>query len=162
MRYELAGRKPFADAVGWARRLLDVPNEDADWIELEDRHGGVYRAAHLVDGRIEACLFVSQRQELPAPASPSRNWLAQMFGKDELSPQDRIGLLSGRAREPGADPGPTVCSCFGVGRNTIRIAIEKHACQDASAVTACVKAGGNCGSCVPEIRALLAEARADR
>ena len=153
VRYELAGRKPFAEAGGWARRLLRVEDEDADWIELEDRNGGVYRAAHLVDGRIEACLFVSQRQDLPG-----RAWLAQMFDKAQLSPQDRIGLLSGRAREQGADPGPTVCSCFGVGRNTIRIAIEKHGLQDAAAVTACVKAGGNCGSCVPEIRALLAEA----
>ncbi|MGJ7914977.1 molybdopterin-dependent oxidoreductase [Massilia sp. LXY-6] len=156
VRYELAGRNPFAEAAGWARRLLKVEDEDADWIELEDRSGGVYRAAHLIDGRIEACLFVSQRQDLPAPGSPSRNWLAQMFGKQELSPQDRAGLLSGRAREQGGDPGPTVCSCFGVGRNTIRIAIEKHGLKDASEVTACVKAGGNCGSCVPEIRALLA------
>jgi assimilatory nitrate reductase catalytic subunit len=152
VRYELAGRTPVAGAAGWARRLLEVVDEDADWIELEDRCGGVYRAAHLVDGRIEACLFVSQRQDLPA-----RAWLAQMFGKDALSPQDRIGLLSGRAREQGLDPGPTVCSCFGVGRNTIRIAIEQHGLKDAAAVTACVKAGGNCGSCVPEIRALLAD-----
>jgi assimilatory nitrate reductase catalytic subunit len=155
VRYELAGRTPIAAAAGWARRLLEVEegdgDEDADWIELEDRSGGVYRAAHLVDGRIEACLFVSQRQDLPA-----RAWLAQMFGKDSLTPQDRIGLLSGRAREQGLDPGPTVCACFGVGRNTIRIAIEQHGLKDAAAVTACVKAGGNCGSCVPEIRALLA------
>jgi len=152
VRYELAGRKPFASASDWARRLLQVEDMEADWIELEDRNGGVYRAAHLVDGRIEACLFVSQRQDLP-----TRAWLAQMFEREALSPQDRIGLLSGRAREPVADPGPTVCSCFGVGRNTIRIAIEKHGLKEAAEVTACVKAGGNCGSCVPEIRALLLE-----
>jgi assimilatory nitrate reductase catalytic subunit len=157
VRYELAGRTPIAGAAGWARRLLEVDDEDADWIELEDRSGGVYRAAHMVDGRIEACLFVSQRQDLPA-----RAWLAQMFGQDALSPQDRIGLLSGRAREQGADPGPTVCACFGVGRNTIRIAIEKHGLKDAAGVSACVKAGGNCGSCVPEIRALLASSPCSR
>jgi assimilatory nitrate reductase catalytic subunit len=157
IRYELAGRHPFPDAAGWARKLLQVEDEDADWIELEDRNGGVYRAAHLAGGRIEACLFVSQRQDLPA-----RAWLAQMFAKDALTPQDRIGLLSGRARLGGADtapdPGPTVCSCFGVGRNTIRIAIERHGLKDAAEVTACVRAGGNCGSCVPEIRALLSSA----
>jgi assimilatory nitrate reductase catalytic subunit len=45
-----------------------------------------------------------------------------------------------------------------VGRNTIRIAIEQHGLKDAAEVTACVKAGGNCGSCVPEIRALLSSA----
>lgn len=154
VRYELAGRKPFADAATWARRLLDVHDADADWIEVEDRNGGMHRAAHLVDGRIEACLFVSQRQDLPA-----RAWLATMFAKDRLEPADRLGLLSGRAKEQGADPGPTVCSCFGVGRKTIEIAIRRHGLADAAAVTACTKAGGNCGSCVPEIRSLLAEAR---
>jgi assimilatory nitrate reductase catalytic subunit len=155
VRYELAGRKPFAGAADWARKLLRVEDEDADWIELDDRSGGVYRAAHLVDGRIAACVFVSQRQDLPAPGSPSRAWLAQMFAREELSPHDRIGLLSGRAREQGLDAGPTVCACFGVGRNTIRIAIERHGLKEASEVTACTKAGGNCGSCVPEIRAML-------
>jgi assimilatory nitrate reductase catalytic subunit len=152
VRYELAGRLPFSRSPDWARALLQVDDEDADWIEVEDKSGGVYRAVHLVDGRIEACLFVSQRQDLPA-----RAWLAGMFGKSELVAADRLGLLSGRAKEKGADPGPTVCSCFGVGRKTIEIAIREQGCKDASQVTACTKAGGNCGSCLPEIRALLAE-----
>jgi assimilatory nitrate reductase catalytic subunit len=158
VRYELAGRKPMRDAHDWGRRLLGVAQEsanaadDADWIEAEDKNGGVYRAAHLVDGRIEACLFVSNRTDLPA-----RAWLAGMFAKERLDPADRAGLLSGRAREAGEDPGPTVCSCFGVGRKTIEIAIRTQGCKDASEVTACTKAGGNCGSCVPEIRAILAE-----
>lgn len=155
VRYELAGRNPVAGAPDWARRLLDVHDEDADWIEVEDRHGGVYRAVHLVDGRIDACVFVSQRADLPA-----RAWLAGMFDQASLAPADRLGLLSGRAREAGADPGPTVCSCFGVGKKTIQIAIREQGCRDAAEVTACTKAGGNCGSCVPEIRSLLAEARA--
>jgi assimilatory nitrate reductase catalytic subunit len=158
IRYELAGRHPFDQAAGWARKLLQAEDEDADWIELEDRNGGVFRAAHLVDGHIEACLFVSQRQDLAAPGSPSHQWLAQMFARESLSAQERVGLLSGRAREQGTDPGPTVCSCFGVGRNTIRIAIDRHGLKEASEVTACVKAGGNCGSCVPEIRVLLRSA----
>ena len=153
IRYELAGRLPFAQSPDWARALLGVQDEDADWIEVEDKTGGVYRAAHLVDGRIDACLFVSQRQDLPA-----RAWLAGMFDKGRLEAADRLGLLSGRGREPGADTGPTVCSCFGVGRKTIEIAIRDKGCADAAAVTACTKAGGNCGSCVPEIRAILAEA----
>ena len=154
VRYELAGRKPFAAAHDWARKLLDVHDDDADWIEVEDKNGGMYRAVHLVDGRIEACLFVAQRADLPA-----RTWLASMFDKEQLEPSDRISLLAGRAKEPGIDPGPTVCSCFGVGRKTIEIAIRQNNLCDAAAVTACTKAGGNCGSCIPEIRSLLAEAQ---
>jgi assimilatory nitrate reductase catalytic subunit len=156
IRYELAGRTRVRDATAWGRALLgvDAQDEDADWIDVEDRSGGMYRAVHLVDERIQSCLFVSTRQDLPA-----RAWLAEMFGKPKLAPLERLNLLSGRAKEQGADPGPIVCSCFGVGRKTIEIAIRKDGLTEASQVTACVKAGGNCGSCVPEIRALLAEAR---
>ena len=92
----------------------------ADWIDYDDRGGGVYRAVHLVDERIEPCVFVSPRPDLP-----SRAWLAGLFGKEELAAADRAGLLSGRAIEPGVDAGPTVCSCFGVGRNTICTAIRE-------------------------------------
>ncbi|GAB3397031.1 molybdopterin-dependent oxidoreductase [Massilia agilis] len=154
-RYELAGREPIALAPGWARELLDVCDEDADWLEYEDQGAGLYRAAHLVDGRIEACLFVSR-----LPALPSRAWLAALFEQERLSAQDRADLLAGRARAGGSDAGPTVCSCFGVGRATICNAIREHKLMDVAGVTACVKAGGNCGSCVPEIRQLLADVEA--
>jgi len=52
-----------------------------------------------------------------------------------------------------------VCSCFGVGRNTICDAVRQHNLKTPAEITACVKAGGNCGSCVPELRKLLAEVR---
>jgi assimilatory nitrate reductase catalytic subunit len=155
-RYELAGRQQIADASGWARALLGVDDEQADWLEYEDRSGRVYRAAHLVDGRIEACLFMSPRPDLP-----SRAWLSSMFGLGELSPSDRAGLLAGRPKDKGVDAGPTVCSCFGVGRNTISAAIRIHELKSVGEVTSCVKAGGNCGSCVPEIRKLLSETLAE-
>jgi len=151
VRYELGGRE--AVSPGWARELLGA-DEDADWIEYEDKAGGMLRCALLVDGRLQACLFVSRRPDLPA-----RTWLGGLFEQERLSPRDRATLLAGRAPQQGADPGPTVCSCFGVGRNTICKAIAEHGLKDAAGVTACVRAGGNCGSCLPEIRQLLALAR---
>jgi assimilatory nitrate reductase catalytic subunit len=155
LRYELAGRQPLRQAQAWARELLGVHDEDADWLEYEDQGAGLFRAAHLVDGRIEACLFVSRRPDLPA-----REWLAGLFSQDALSVPDRASLLAGRAKSAGADTGPTICSCFGVGRETICGAIRERGLTDVAGVTACVKAGGNCGSCVPEIRKLLADLRA--
>ncbi|MDB5961708.1 MAG: BFD-like [2Fe-2S] binding domain protein [Massilia sp.] len=149
-RYELAGRGAIADHAAWARQLLGIEDADADWIDFEDRSGNLYRGVHLVDGRIDQCLFMSPRPDLP-----SRAWLSSLFGQGELSPLDRAGLLSGQALTPGVDAGPTVCSCFGVGKNTICDAIEREKLTTVAAVTACVKAGGNCGSCVPEIRQLL-------
>ena len=153
VRYELAGRKPFAAAHDWARRLLDVHDDDADWIEVEDKNGGMYRAVHLVDGRIEACLFVAQRADLPA-----RTWLASMFDKEQLEPADRMSLLAGRAKDQGPDAGPTVCSCFGVGRNPIAAcARELGAAATPAEIGKRLKCGTNCGSCVPEIQRVIAE-----
>jgi assimilatory nitrate reductase catalytic subunit len=155
-RYELAGRGAIADHGAWARALLGVEDEHADWLDYEDKAGAVYRAVHLVGDRIEQCVFVSPRPDLP-----SRAWLSSLFGKGELSQLDRAGLLSGQPLEKAVDAGPTVCSCFGVGRNTICAAIRKNELTTPAEVTACVKAGGNCGSCVPEIKQLIAEVRAD-
>lgn len=148
VRYELAGREPMSMAA--ARALLGAEGEDADWIEYQDRADDTLRAAWLVDGRLEACLFVARRPNLPA-----RAWLGGLFAGAALGPRERATLLAGRAPAQGADPGPTVCSCFGVGRETIRAAIRQHGLETPAQVTACVRAGGNCGSCVPEIRTLL-------
>jgi assimilatory nitrate reductase catalytic subunit len=151
VRYELAGRAAIADPAAWARALLGVDDAQADWLEYEDRSGGVYRAVHVEGERIEQCVFVSPRPDLP-----SRAWLAGLFGKDQLSQADRVGLLLGQPVEKGADTGATVCSCFGVGSNTICDAIRSRKLASVAEVTACVKAGGNCGSCVPEIKKLIA------
>ncbi|WP_423194523.1 molybdopterin-dependent oxidoreductase [Cupriavidus sp. H18C2] len=153
-RYEFAGREHVADRAAWARALLGVQDPDADWLEYEDRTAGVYHAGYVVDDRLEACVYVSTRAELP-----SRAWLSQLFGQDRLEDGDRIGLLLGQPLEKTADAGPTVCSCFGVGRNTICDAVRQHDLKSTAEITACVKAGGNCGSCVPELRKLLAEIR---
>jgi assimilatory nitrate reductase catalytic subunit len=153
--YELAGRNMIGDYNAWARQLLEVEDGQADWLEYEDFSAGVYRAVHLVDERIDQCVFLS-----PHPNLPSRAWLAGLFAGKQLAPADRIGLLAGQPAEKAADTGATVCSCFGVGVNTICAAIRSQAMKSVAEVTACLKAGGNCGSCVPEIKKLLMETRA--
>jgi len=155
IRYELAGRVPVTPDM--ARALLgtgEAADADADWIEYQDQSAGMLRAALLVDGRLEACLFVARAPDLPA-----RAWLGGLFAAPELGPRERATLLAGRAVQTGPDPGPTVCSCFGVGRNTICAAIRAGDLQTPGQVTACLKAGGNCGSCIPEIKSLLHEVR---
>ncbi len=149
-RFELAGREAIADHGQWARQRLALSDAEADWIEYEDRNAGVYRAAYLREDTIEACLFLSRRPDLP-----SRAWLAGLFAKDKIDEGDRIGLLSGQAADRAAETGPTVCSCFGVGRDTICRAIVSQQLASVAEVTSALRAGGNCGSCVPEIKKLL-------
>ncbi|MFP5306614.1 MAG: molybdopterin-dependent oxidoreductase [Gammaproteobacteria bacterium] len=153
LRYELASREAVADWPQLARRTLGVKEADADWLEYEDRTAGLYRAAHIVDDRIEACLFVSPRADLP-----SRAWLSALFAKERLEDLDRLGLLVGEPSDRSADTGPTVCSCFGVGRNTILDAVRKHGCHSAEALGRKLQCGTNCGSCIPELKNLIATA----
>lgn len=151
VRYELGGREPMS--FEGARALLGA-REDDDWIEYQDKSAGALRAALLVDGRLQACLFVSKRPDLP-----SRAWLGGLFAQEALGKAERATLLAARAPSVGPDPGPTVCSCFGVGRNTICAAIGARGLATPADVTACTRAGGNCGSCIPEIKTLLHAAR---
>ncbi|WP_312554319.1 (2Fe-2S)-binding protein, partial [Massilia sp.] len=87
---------------------------------------------------------------------PPRDWLGGLFAAEAVTPAQRAILLAGRAPRQGVDPGPTVCACFGVGRNTICAAIRERGLQTAAEVSGCLKAGSNCGSCLPEIGSLLA------
>lgn len=114
-RYEVAGREVIGARTQWARQLLGVTDPAADWLDYEDRSEGVYRAVHLIDERIEQCIFLSPRPDLP-----SRTWLASLFSGEALTMAQRAGLLAAQALGRSPDTGPTVCSCFGVGRYDLR------------------------------------------
>jgi assimilatory nitrate reductase catalytic subunit len=152
IRHEVAGRRTYADWSPWARKLLSATDANADFLEYFDVGTRIYRAAYLINNRIEACVYVSPRPDLP-----SRSWLASLFAKVKLSDADRAGLLAGRAADAAADAGPTVCSCFGVGRNTICAAIKKHGLNTPQQIGQKLKAGTNCGSCIPELKTILLE-----
>jgi assimilatory nitrate reductase catalytic subunit len=156
-RYEIAGRSgsiPASTTMSdWARRLLRAVGDDADWMEYADPASGVFRAALLVDERIAGCVFISPRLDLP-----SRAWLSGLFAKKRINDADRASLLIGGPISPADDPGPMVCSCFGVGRNTLCKAIAQGKLATTLAVGQKLRAGTNCGSCLPEIRGLLKQA----
>jgi assimilatory nitrate reductase catalytic subunit len=64
-------------------------------------------------------------------------------------------VLSGKSMDGVANAGPIVCACFGVGRSTICDAIAAGA-STAAEIGAKLKAGTNCGSCIPELKRLIA------
>jgi len=151
LRYEIAGLQWPEDLDRFARSLTVSP-DDADWIAYADDSLGTYRAIWFdEEDRIQACLFLSRSEALPA-----REWLAGQLTRRHRGAQKRAKLLAGEAPN-GCDAGPTVCSCFSVGRNAITNAIRDQALTAAEQVTAALKAGGNCGSCLPEIRALIGD-----
>lgn len=142
MRYDMAGMKPpDVDA------LVGKGGERIDYI---DATGGRYRAATFADGRLQAVLFVGPRDALPDAA-----WLAGLFAKDTLDIAERRALLSGCTPEGAAVSGALICACHGVRASAIEDAIAAG-CESAAAIGVATKAGTNCGSCVPELRAMLA------
>jgi assimilatory nitrate reductase catalytic subunit len=134
------------------RQKLQVTAVNDDYLDYQDAAAGVYRAAYLVDDRLHACLYISRRPDLP-----DRAWLAGLFEEGKLAAAHRISLLAGRPPGAREDAGPLVCSCWGVGRNTLRATIAQHGLTDTRQVGARLKAGTRCGSCLPEIKALLSE-----
>ncbi len=153
-RYEIAADEVPADWTVHARQWLCGEGGPAQWVEYHDAAAGRYRAARVVDGRLESCLFVD-----PQPTLPARDWLAHMFARQQLDEAERSGLLSGKPASDMEDGGRTVCACFSVGVNTLRDAIRTRALCSTQEIGECLQAGTNCGSCVPELEALLRESR---
>jgi assimilatory nitrate reductase catalytic subunit len=148
-RYELAGDRLPEDWSAWARRHLLVSEGD-EWLEFADSARGRYRCARLQNGRLMGCLFVACTYELP-----DRDWLSGLFGEAALSRSARMGLLAGRPLGGEPDGGPIVCACFAVGANTIRQAISQKSCHTAAQLGEELRAGTGCGSCLPELQAML-------
>jgi assimilatory nitrate reductase catalytic subunit len=143
-----------ADLARWPSWLKQVAGDDL--AEYHDFSGGVYRAASFVGERIETCLFVG-----PARDAGDWNVVKGLFAAEALTDEQRRMLLSGRSSEGLASAGPIVCACFGVGRNTICDSIAAGA-RSAAEIGAQLKAGTNCGSCIPELKRLIAQTATEK
>ena len=119
--------------------------------EYEDAAQGVYRAAQFNGDRLGAVLFVG-----PATTAPNWDAVKAAFAADTISEDQYRLLLSGKSADGVANDGPVVCACFGVGRNAICDAISQGA-RTAAEIGAKLKAGTNCGSCIPELKRLIAQ-----
>jgi len=141
-----------ADLGGWQAWLRSVAG--GDLAEYRDFGGGVYRAASFARDQIETCLFMG-----PARDAGDWNVVKTLFAIGALSDDQRRTLLSGKSMDGLANAGPIVCACFGVGRTTISDGIAAGAASTAE-IGARLKAGTNCGSCIPELKRLIAQADA--
>jgi len=147
-RHEIAGDQV---AENWRDWVQEEMGNSGDWIEFQDVAMGRYRAACLKNGRLESAFFIAPDQRLP-----EREWLASLFKQEAIEQADLAGLLSARPpKGAAANTGRIVCACFSVGEKTILNAIREQKLDSVEAVGTCLKAGTNCGSCVPEIRKLI-------
>ncbi len=148
--------------TGWQMELAGTETPD-DWVLLacdvlglhagetavvHDTSTGAARIAVMQDGLVQGLFFAAT-----TPVAVARNAAIAMIGT-EIEP---LKALSGRPAADQPDPGPTVCACFNVGRNTLRNAMMAGA-NTVPALGEATCAGTNCGSCKPELAALLSEA----
>lgn len=116
-----------------------------------DRKHGIHRRAWLDDGRLIAVRWIGGDVH-------AVQWLRQLMleGRDvgELRP---YLLAPGGPVNKEDSKGPIICACQHVGETELKSAIRDGAAS-VDAIKACTLAGTGCGSCVPEIKRLLAGA----
>jgi assimilatory nitrate reductase catalytic subunit len=152
-------------AVGGGDGLLFATNEppavwreitqrlmpaDADIAEYIDERRGLTRIGAFHAGRLDACIFVG-----PAQAPPQWDVVRGLFESGAIEERDRRIILSGASSNGAAETGPIVCACFGVGLPAIREAIAKGEAASVADIGKKLRAGTNCGSCIPELRTIL-------
>src|SRR5690606_16174250 len=140
---------PQTNMMTLARSLLGL-SDDAPVITNIDARTGRFSAAHFVGDVLAGALYLA-----PDPVLAARQWVVSQLGQRHADALMRGMILSGRPGADRPDPGPLVCSCFGVGANQIAEVVASGACGSVDAVGAVLKAGTNCGSCRTEIRRIV-------
>jgi assimilatory nitrate reductase catalytic subunit len=148
VQYEIACLELPKSPQEWASKFL--PNQ-REMIQYNDEAGQRYRIATLDNNCLETILFMAPSIDLP-----NRSWLGSIFKANEIDAITRLSLLAGKA-SGAKDEGKTVCSCFGVGINTIIESIHKNKLTNVEQIGQCLKAGTNCGSCIPELTDILVQ-----
>jgi assimilatory nitrate reductase catalytic subunit len=151
--FALAGWEPLPGepaATAWILRLLGAA-PSAELITYTDPGRGAFRYASIVDDRLDACLLLARRAaELP----PSETLVAALVMS--VAPDARLGLLAGPGNALLAtDDARMICVCFAVGLQTLRHEIADRGLTSLSEIGTALGAGTNCGSCIPELTAIL-------
>ena len=116
---------------------------------MSDEALGTYRRLTMERQRIASLLFIG-----PARDEAALEWAMSQFDAPSLDAAARRALLAGRSGS-GIDLGPVICACNGVRKSAIRAVIAAGA-KTVEAVGEACKAGTACGSCKPELKAILA------
>ncbi|MGB4248728.1 MAG: molybdopterin-dependent oxidoreductase, partial [Pseudohongiellaceae bacterium] len=150
---------------GWryllAETMIATSESDAAWanwmttlqrglekIELSNTVTGDHRMLLCRDQQIEIALFAGKQRS----TLPEAEWLQSLLDHKVdthswrlLARQETVALNSGRV----------ICSCFRITEQQIVGAIDKGA-RSAEDLGRALRCGTNCGSCIPELKQLIA------
>jgi len=110
----------------------------------ERLEGQSYHAASFVEGEFNGRLCL-------APANAAVPALTATDAED--------GTAFTIAAQVLIESEPIVCACFGVGVEAVRSAVQSGAVKTIDEIGKTLRAGSNCGSCLPELKRMLIHAR---
>lgn len=120
-----------------------------EWAELSDSDLQFFRAMGYKKGVAQVMLSIATDHK----TAQEVRWLEQQLGRP-IDASTRFALLAGNPGAGVEDEGSIVCSCFQVGDKAIRKAIVAG-CRSAEALGELLQCGTNCGSCIPELKAMV-------
>ncbi|HXM31457.1 MAG TPA: (2Fe-2S)-binding protein [Xanthobacteraceae bacterium] len=137
----------------WREVAQRIFTAGAECAEFAEEARGAYRAAAFSDGRLDGALFIG-----PAEAAPSWDAVRALFESEKIEDDQRRLLLSEKSGEGLEAREPIVCACFGVGLAAIRAALTSGV-GSVEEIGKALRAGTNCGSCLPELKRIVADER---
>jgi assimilatory nitrate reductase catalytic subunit len=147
--YRLALRKaPSAASL----QLLKSAFGAARVLEFHDESSFDHRMAFMDAGTVQGVLFSAARHNL----LPQADWTQALLQRE--TPDDEWLLLAGRELD-AAPKGALICSCHEVGEEQIEQAI-RGGCADVQSLGKQLRCGTGCGSCIPELKNIIARTRA--
>jgi assimilatory nitrate reductase catalytic subunit len=134
----------------WHNLVRQLSPEDAELAAYSDPSRGVARFGLFRSGRFEGCLFVG-----PAHRPPPWDVARSLFESGAVAAAARRIVFAGRSADAAAEAGPLICACFGVRLAAIRDAMAAGRAASVADIGRMLRAGTNCGSCLPELRDIV-------
>jgi assimilatory nitrate reductase catalytic subunit len=143
--YRLATSQGLMVWHDFAHRVLKGEARLAEQID-----GHIYRAAAFIEGEMDRCLCIG-------PIDAPLHWDARVLSAADVA--DGAPLQTCKASEFVGEAEPVICACLGVGVDVVRNAINSGAAKTVADIGAILRAGTNCGSCLPELKRMIVHER---
>jgi len=130
----------------------DKANPADEVVAYSEPNSGVYKKLIVREGRLVGAILLGD--------GPSTPRLLQHFDRGDRLPENRAELLfslTGDSKEPNVADMPDdaqICNCNGVSKGKIMAAVREGK-RSLTVLANATRAGTGCGSCKPQVQALL-------
>jgi len=133
-------------ALGELDRLFEF--DDASSLSYTDARRGIAKRVMIEQGRISAVRLTGE--------TAARDWLKDLMATGAAADALRRWVLAPVAAPPAGSRtrGRVVCNCLDVAEHELEERVAQGA--DLAALQAALKCGTECGSCIPELKRLVA------